>query len=159
MRNKHIKDHWYGCVSSSKYGTNHNLPNANKSYQNVVRFKYLGTTTTDHNSIHEGIKCRLNMGNVCYMLCRVCRLPSTLYNTIKTYKTITSALSFCTGMKHGLSYEGKNTDWGCLRTGCQWGNLDIRQRKWQEVEEDCIMRSFITCTLHQKLFKSENQEG
>jgi len=26
--------------------------------------------------------------------------------------------------------------------------LDLRGRKWQEAAEDCIMRSFITCTLH-----------
>jgi hypothetical protein len=25
------------------------------------------------------------------------------------------------------------------------------KRKWQEAGEDCIMRSFITCTLHQIL--------
>jgi hypothetical protein len=30
--------------------------------------------------------------------------------------------------------------------------LDLRGRKWQEAEEDCIMRSFMTCTLHQILF-------
>jgi len=27
--------------------------------------------------------------------------------------------------------------------------LDLRERKWQEAGEDRIMRSFITCTLHQ----------
>jgi hypothetical protein len=26
--------------------------------------------------------------------------------------------------------------------------LDLRGRKWREAGEDCIMRSFITCTLH-----------
>jgi hypothetical protein len=29
--------------------------------------------------------------------------------------------------------------------------LDLGERKWQEAGEDCIMRSFITCTLHQIL--------
>jgi hypothetical protein len=29
--------------------------------------------------------------------------------------------------------------------------LDLRGRKWWEAREDCIMRSFITCTLHQIL--------
>jgi hypothetical protein len=28
-------------------------------------------------------------------------------------------------------------------------NFTLRGRKWQDVGEDCIMRSFITCTLHQ----------
>jgi len=31
--------------------------------------------------------------------------------------------------------------------------LDLRGRKWQEAEEDCIMRSFITCTLHQMFLR------
>jgi hypothetical protein len=40
-------------------------------------------------------------------------------------------------------------DWECLRTGC-WGEyLDRREMKWQEVGENYIMRSFITCTLLQ----------
>jgi hypothetical protein len=38
-----------------------------------------------------------------------------------------------------------------FRTGC-WGEYsDPRGRKWREAEEHCIMRSFITCTLHQML--------
>jgi hypothetical protein len=28
--------------------------------------------------------------------------------------------------------------------------MDIRGRKWWEAGGDCIMRSFITCTLHQR---------
>jgi len=30
--------------------------------------------------------------------------------------------------------------------------LDLRGRKWLETGEDCIMRSFVTCTFHQILF-------
>jgi hypothetical protein len=29
----------------------------------------------------------------------------------------------------------------------------MRRRKWQEAGEDCIMRSFITCTLHHVFFR------
>jgi hypothetical protein len=36
--------------------------------------------------------------------------------------------------------------------------LDLRERKWQEAGEDCIMRSFITCTLH-KILGYQNKEG
>ena len=32
----------------------------------MEKFRYLGVTVTNTNDIHEEIKCRINMGNVCY---------------------------------------------------------------------------------------------
>jgi hypothetical protein len=47
-------------------GQNQNIRIANESFENVVEFKYLRTTLTNQNDIHDEIKSRLNSENVCY---------------------------------------------------------------------------------------------
>jgi len=61
------------------------------------------------------------------------------------------------GVKLVLSHQGKNTDWGCPRTGYWGGYLGLRGRKWRAVGEHYIMRSCITCTLHKILLQRLNQ--
>jgi hypothetical protein len=47
-------------------GQNQDIKIANRSFENVSQFKYLGTTVTNQNLIQEEIKRRLNSGNACY---------------------------------------------------------------------------------------------
>jgi hypothetical protein len=52
------------CYPNS--GQNQNIRTANESFENVAGFKYLGTTLTKQNDIHDEIKSRLNLVNACY---------------------------------------------------------------------------------------------
>jgi hypothetical protein len=47
-------------------GQNHDIKIANRCFEIVAQFKYLGTTVTYQNLIHEEIKIRLNSGNAYY---------------------------------------------------------------------------------------------
>jgi hypothetical protein len=47
-------------------GEKHNIRIANESFENVAKFKYMGTTLTNQDDICDEIKSRLNSGNACY---------------------------------------------------------------------------------------------
>jgi hypothetical protein len=49
-----------------KAGQRQSIKIANRYFEDVAKFRYLGTRLTDQNYIHEEIKSRLYSGNACY---------------------------------------------------------------------------------------------
>jgi hypothetical protein len=75
---------------SHKIGQEHSIKIANRSFEDVAKFQYLGTTLTNQNCMHEEIKSGLNSGNACYHSVQSLlssHLPSRNLK-VKTYKTI-----------------------------------------------------------------------
>jgi hypothetical protein len=75
---------------SQKIGQKHSIKIANRSFEDVANFRYLGTTLTGKNCMHKDIKSRLNSGNACYHLIQSVLSSHLLSrNTeVKIYKTI-----------------------------------------------------------------------
>jgi glycerol-3-phosphate O-acyltransferase len=73
-----------------KAGQRQSIKIGNMSFESVAMFKYLGTTLTDQNCIHEEIKSRLNSGNARYHLVQSLLSSRLLSRNVKVkiYKTI-----------------------------------------------------------------------
>jgi hypothetical protein len=71
-------------------GQNRDINIANRSFENVSQFKYLGTTIRNQNFIQEEIKRRLNSCNDCYHSVQTLLSSRLLSKNLKirTYKTI-----------------------------------------------------------------------
>jgi hypothetical protein len=66
---------------SQKIGQKHSIKIANRSFEDVTKFRYLGTTLTDQNHMHKEIKSRLNSGNTCYLWFKVFCPPACCLET------------------------------------------------------------------------------
>jgi sorting nexin-29 len=80
----------YMLMSHTKTGQKHSIKIANRSFECVAKFRYLGTKLTDQNCMQEEIKRRLNSGNACYHSVQNLLSSRLLSRNVKVkiYKTI-----------------------------------------------------------------------
>jgi hypothetical protein len=80
----------YMLMSRKKVAQKNSIKVANRSFEGVAKFKYLGTTLTGQNCMQEEIKSKLNSGNSCYHLVQSLLTSRLLSRNVKvkTYKRI-----------------------------------------------------------------------
>ena len=88
----------------------------------MEKFKYLGVTVTNTKDIHEKIKLRINMGNVCYYSLEKILSSHLLSKKMKvnTYKTIILPVVLC---------------------GCETWSLTLREEHRLRVFENKVLRN------------------
>jgi hypothetical protein len=145
-------------LRSQKTGQKHSIKTVNRSFEDVAKFKYLGTTLTDQNCMHKEIKGRPNSGSACYHSVQSL-LSSHLLSTnikVKIYKTIILPL---------------------VLYGCGTWSLTLREEQRLRVFENRVLRritgpkrdevtgewrklhngELMICTHHQILLGRSNQ--
>jgi hypothetical protein len=108
---------------SQKTGQKYSIKTANRSFEDVAKFRYLRTTLTDQNHMHEEIKSRLNSGNACYHLIQSL-LSSRLLSRnlkVKIYETIILPV---------------------VLHGCETWSLTFREEHRLKVFENRVLRIF-----------------
>jgi hypothetical protein len=84
----------YIFMSQQNAVKNHNIKIANKSVENVAKFRYFAVTLTAQNCMHEEIRSILNSGDACYSSVQDLFSSHLLSKTPKTkiYRIVTFPL-------------------------------------------------------------------
>jgi hypothetical protein len=108
-------------MSRKKAGQKNSIKVANRSFEGVAKFKYLGTTLTDQNCIQEEIKSRLNSGNACYHSVQSLLSCRLLFRNVKVkiYKAIIQPV---------------------VLYGCETWSLTLREEHKLKVFENGVLR-------------------
>jgi hypothetical protein len=100
---------------------NREIKIGNRSFANVSKFKYLGTTVTNQNLIQEEIKKKLNSGNACY-------------------HSVQNLLSSCLLSKNVKVRICKTIILPVVLYGCETWSLTIREKHKLRVFENSVLR-------------------
>jgi hypothetical protein len=129
-------------------GQDQSIKIASESFENVAKFKYLGTKLTNKNDIYDEIKSRLNSGNACYLSVQNL-LSSRLISRklkIKIHKIVILPVLLC-GCDAWLLTSREEHRLKVLENSVLKRIFGHKGRKTDR-GETCIMMNCIACILH-----------